>query len=97
MASEGETVKKLLLEFLHFLIFKIENDGMSLNEMEALLNMVETSVPAYATVSELASYYGKSEVAVRSVICRKMRSKPRRIVTYDFREFSHVAPDSWTR
>ena len=95
--NEGRDMsKRILAEFPRFLQYKVEHDGMTLPDMQALLRVIE-QIPVYATADEIAGYYGRSEVAVRSVISRKMLSKPRRRVMYDFREFARVAPDKWKK
>lgn len=93
----GDITKRLLAEYLDFLKFKVEHDLLTLEEMRAVLRLFEDAVPVYATAEDLANYYGKSDVAIRSVIHRKMLSKPRRRVLYSFREFARVAPDKWKK
>lgn len=95
--SANSLGRRLLAEFLGFLKFKIERGELSLEEEQALLDMLESSVCVYATVDELANYYGKSPEAVRAVASRKMFSKPRRRVLYNFNEFRRVAPPKWRK
>lgn len=95
--TEQELCKKLLCEFLDFLKYKIEHDALTLEEELAMLRVFERSIRLSATSEDLSRYFGKSEVAVRSVISRRMMTKPRRRVLHDFREFVRVMPDKWRR
>ena len=89
--------KKMLSEFLGFLKYKVDNESMTLDEMSGLLEMFEDSVHLRATIEDLARYYGKSEVAVRSVIHRNLMPNPRRRVMYDFQAFNKIAPEKWKK
>ena len=89
--------KKILKEFLEFLMYKVEHDGFTLEEMQALVGFFEGCVPLSATADDLAKYYKRSPEAVRAVVSRKLRSKPKRRVMYDFNEFRKVAPDKWKK
>ena len=98
MDKEGSNiVRNLLCDFLGFLKHKVETEGLTLEEQQALLRVIEESVPVYATTEDLAGYYKKSQTAVRSILHRKMLSKPRRRVLYNFREFQRVVPDKWKK
>ena len=88
--------RKILAEMLGFVKHRVENGWFTMEEMSMLGHFAD-SVPIYATVEDLASYYGKSETAIRSVIHRKMMSKPKRRVLYDFHEFQRVIPDKWRK
>ena len=95
--QESAVVQKLLCEFFGFMKHKIETGGLTLEEQQALLRIIEDSVPVYATAEDLASYYGKSQEAVHLVVHRKLLSKPKRRVLYDFREFRRIVPDKWKK
>lgn len=97
MQMEPILGRKILAEMLGFLKFKVETGWFTLEETTLLCGLFADSVPVYATVDDIARFYGRSETAVRSVIHRKMLTKPRRRVLYDFREFQRVAPDKWKR
>ena len=51
----------------------------------------------YATADDLAAYYGKTKDAVHLIVHRKLLSKPKRRVLYDFREFRRVIPEKWRK
>lgn len=95
--TEKELCKKLLVEFLGFLQHKVESDTMTLEEEMALARLFEKAIPLLATAEDLAAYYGKTPVAIRSIIHRKMLGKPKRRVMYDFREFARIIPDKWKK
>lgn len=88
--------RKILAEMLGFVKHRVEKGWFTLEEMSMLGHFADC-VPIYATVEDLASYYGKSETAIRSVIHRRMMSKPKRRVLYDFHEFQRVVPDKWRK
>ena len=88
-------MNKILSEFFRFLAYKVEHDGLTLEEMQGLLNFFEKDMKVSATADELAKFYERSPEAVRAVVSRKMRSKPKRRVLYSFNEFRKVAPDKW--
>ena len=89
--------KSILAEFFRFLAFKVEHDGFTLEEEQALLNFFQNSIQVSATADEIANYYGRSPGAVRSVISRKMLSKPKRRVLHNFNEFRMVVPEKWKK
>ena len=65
------------------------------SDAEVIYRAIHDAGGIRATVRDIAGYYGKSQTAVRSVIHRRMLSKPKRRVLYDFHEFQRVVPDSW--
>lgn len=87
----------MLADYLGFLKYKVEHDGLTLEEERAMLRVFEDSVRLSATADDLAGYYGRSPEAVRSVISRKLMAKPKRRVMYDFTEFRTIAPDKWRK
>ena len=89
--------KRILADYLGYLKYKVEHDGLTLEEGQALLRVFEDSIHMSATTDDLAAYYGRSNEAVRAVISRKMLSKPKRRVTYSFNEFRSVLPDKWKK
>ena len=92
-----EVIKDLLCEFLDFIKQRIETDSLTLEEQQALLRLLEESIPVYATAEDLAKYYGKSKDAVHLIVHRRLLSKPKRRVLYNFKEFRKVIPDKWKR
>jgi len=89
-------IRKILCEFFGFLQYKVMHGGFTLEEEMSLLEIF-TGIPISATADDIAGYYGRSPEAVRAVVSRKMISKPKRRVLYDFNEFQRVAPDKWKK
>jgi hypothetical protein len=89
--------KKILLEFLDFVRFKVENDSLSMSEYESLSKMFEGCLPLQGTADDFARFYGKTKTNVTTVIDRRMLPKPRRYVAYPFALFRKAIPDSWKK
>lgn len=93
----AEIIRRSLCEYLGFLQHKIECGSLTLDEECALLRLLEESLRISATVEDLAGYYGKTPEAIRTVIHRRMLSKPKRRVMYSFREFARIIPEKWRK
>ena len=87
--------KKMLSHFLGFMKDQVDNDQLTLEDFRALANAIEKDLSLSGTSTDFARYFHRSPVAVRSVLSRKMLSKPQRRVLYDFKKFVRIAPDSW--
>ena len=87
--------KKLVLEFLDFLRYKIETDGLTVDEVEALAKTLEKGLPLSGTAQDFARFYERSKDNVNVVLSRKMLSPPTRKVLYSFNAFRKVVPASW--
>ena len=87
--------KKLLIDFLDFLRFKVENGELTADEIDSLVHNVLKQSDVYATAEELAAFYGQSLQNIRCVVSRKLVKKPRRKVYYPLHEFQEAAPVSW--
>lgn len=64
--------KRILAEFLGFLKYKVEHDGMTLPDMQALLRVIE-QIPVYATADEIAVTAGSGRGGI-SRVSRSIRS-----------------------
>lgn len=89
--------KKIILDFLDFVRYKVESDSLTMEEADSIARTFMENVTLSATIDDLALYYGQSRNNVKVVICRKMLSKPRRRVHYSFNEFSRIVPKGWRR
>ena len=87
--------KKILSDFLGFLKYKVDNDLLTLEEEQAMMNIVENGLHLSATAKDIAEYFNKSRESVRAVICRGVLSKPKRAVLHDFVDFCKAAPKKW--
>lgn len=87
--------KKIVLEFLAFLRYKVQNDLMTMDEIESLAKMLEESLIVIGTVDDLARFYNQPRTNVSSTINRRMLEKPVRKVFYSFNAFRKIVPASW--
>lgn len=87
--------KTILREFLGFLLYKIDNDLLTMDEVESMARIIEENLPVYGTVDDIARFYGQSRTNVSSAINRRMIDKPVRRVFYRFDRFRKVVPDKW--
>ena len=96
--EETNLWKGIVLEFLVFLKSKIENDTLTIGEVESIGRMIMENMELFGTIDELAAHYNKSKDAVNGVIKRRMIQRPRRnIVLYSLNAFSKIIPNSWRK
>ncbi len=94
---QDNVAKKIVLEFLAFIRYKIKNDLLTMQEIESLAKMLEQNLDISGTVEDLAKFYGVSEHQVRNNINRKLLSKPQRRVHYRVWDFMKIAPGKWRK
>lgn len=95
MPKEQSVGKKIALEFLDFIRFKIENDSLTLDEVESIARTLESGLDLTGTADDFARFYGKSKTNVTTVIDRRMLPKPRRLVVHSFNAFRKAIPKGW--
>lgn len=95
--NEQGVAKRILLEFLDYLRYKIENDKLTMGEVEGLSRMLQENLPLSGTIADFADYYKKPEVNVRVAINQRMVSKPVRMVFYSFNAFRKCIHESWRK
>lgn len=93
--KESSVWKRIVLEILDFLRFKIENDKLTMEEMESISRTVESGLNLTGTIDDFARFYGKPKENVKVVINRKVLAKPSRHVLYPFRSFMKARPKGW--
>lgn len=93
--KEQSVGKRIILEFLDFLRFKIENDSLTLDEMDSIAQTIQENLVLYGTTEDFARYYRKSKDSVKVNISRKMFGRPIRKVLYSFTQFRKIIPPSW--
>lgn len=86
---------KLLSEFLDFLKYKLDNNKLTLSEIDGLKKAFTENINLTGTAEDIAIFYHKQPQDVRNVVHRKMLSRPERKVYYSFNEFQKVVPDKW--
>lgn len=87
--------KKIIVDFLDYLKYKVESDSLTMEEADSLARAFMENVNLTGTVDDLAGYYGQSRNNVKVVICRKLIPKPVRRVYYSFNAFRKVVPKGW--
>ncbi len=87
--------KRVVLEFLDFLRYKIENDLLTMGEVESFAKVISERVLLLGTIDDFANFYNQSHTNVSSVIKRRMIPKPVRRVFYPFNAFSKIVPQKW--
>ena len=95
--NEQGVAKRILLEFLDYLRYKVENDKLTMEEVEGFSRMLQENLPLSGTIADFAEYYKKPEVNVRVAINQRMMSKPVRRVFYSFNAFRKCIPNSWKK
>ena len=81
-----------LASILDFASERAKNGQMTLDEVKSWLEILLERSTLWATVEELAAYYGQSEQNVRTLISRRYLGKPKRRVYYSFNQFSSIVP-----
>lgn len=84
-----------LASILEFAAKRARNGQMTLDEVHSWVEVLIERSTLWATVEELAAFYGQSEHNVRCVINRRYLGKPKRRVYYSFNQFNSVVPKSW--
>lgn len=74
---------------------RLHNGGLTADDLRAIIQIIASSGGVSVTVTDLAELYGKSETNIRSVIKRRIDTRPRRRVHYNLLEFIKVAPRKW--
>lgn len=95
MPEETNIWKKIILEILDFLRYKVENDKLTLGEAESIARTIESNLELSGTIDDLSAFYGQSRTNVSSVINRRMARKPTRRVFYSFMAFRKIIPNKW--
>ena len=95
MPTEANFAKRIILEFLDFIRYKVENDRLTIEEADSIARTIESGLSLTGTADDFARFYGKTKTNVTTVIDRKMLSKPKRTLLHSFNEFRRSIPSSW--
>lgn len=95
--NDSEVIKKNLKDLFLFGIYKLDNNQCTPEELRSLERMAEGNLEMDASIKDIATFFGQSEVNVRSTINRKLLAKPKRKVLYPFLKFLKIAPESWRK
>lgn len=91
-----ENVGKLILsEFLSYLKYKVDNDLLTMEEVESIVRTLEDNLTVLGTADDFARFYCQPRTNISSVINRKMMAKPIRKVYYPFKAFRKIIPEKW--
>ena len=93
--KEQGVCKRIVLDFLGYLAYKIKTDSLTVEETESLARAFAENLNLTGTTEDFARYYGQSRENVKMVINRKMLAKPKRRVFYSFDAFRKVVPKRW--
>lgn len=88
-------MRDVLCDCLGMIELKIKSGSVTIGDLKSILEALAASVGIKASAKEIAEYYGESEVNVRSLIKRRLISKPQRRVYYNFSELCKKVPKSW--
>lgn len=84
-----------LKEILRFYLFKLDDGGCGMEEVDSLTKILEQNMELSGTISDFAKFYGVPESNVRVVIHRNMLETPKRRVHYSFNKFLKAVPEKW--
>ena len=87
--------KHILSEFLSFLKYKVDNDLLTMEEVESMARAMEENMTVLGTAEDFARFYGQPRTNISSTIHRSMLEKPIRRVFYSFNAFRKIAPRKW--
>ena len=87
--------KRLLLEFIDYLRYKVENDLLTVDEISGAAKSAMENLNLVGTTEDFARFFGQPKTNVSSVINRRMICKPVRRVFYSFNAFLKIVPESW--
>lgn len=90
-------IKKILTEYLDFLKYKINNDLLTMQEVNSFAETIESNLTVLGTADDFAKFYDQPKTNVTSVINRRVFEKPIRRVFYSFKAFRKVVPDRWRK
>ena len=92
--------KKILLEILDFLHYKVDNDKCTAEEILKFANVAVEELDTLASIKDIADFYGESESNVRNILSRRYiprEQKPQRKVYFSFNLFAKLKPKSWKK
>ena len=87
--------KRVLSEFLSFLKYKVDNDLLTMEEVESMARVVEENLNLLGTADDFARFYDQPRTNISSAINRGMIRKPVRRVFYSFNAFRKIIPARW--
>jgi len=95
MPNNQNFAKEIILEFLDYIKYKIENDSLTMEEADSIAKTIQSGLPLSGTADDFARFYGKTKTNVTTVIDRRFLPKPKRVLLHSFNEFRKVVPSTW--
>lgn len=89
--------KDIINATLDFLKFKVDNNTCTPDELKNISDILTRELDSIGTVEEIAKFFDVPEVNLRTMISRKVSSKPKRKVYYRFTDILKNVPDSWLK
>ena len=92
--------KKTLLEILGFLMYKVETNQCTPEEIRAFSDIAIEQLDTQASIQEIAEFYGQTTKNVHNVLDRRpipKDKKPKRKVYFSFNLFASLKPKSWKK
>lgn len=93
--KEQGVCKRIVLDFLGYLAYKVKTDSLTMEETESLARAFTENLNLTGTTEDFARFYGQSRENVKMVINRKLMAKPKRRVFYPFGAFREIVPRRW--
>lgn len=94
------STKKLLLEILDFLRYKVDTDQCTAEEIRKFADVATQELDTLASTQEIADFYGQKLENVHNVLKRRpipKDKKPTRRVYISFNLFTKLKPKSWNK
>lgn len=92
--------KKLLLEILDFLRYKVDTDQCTAEEIRKFSDIAIEQLDTLATTEDIAKFYDQPLYNVHNILKRRPIPKdkqPKRRVYFSFNLFASLKPKSWKR
>lgn len=90
-------MRDVICDCLGMISHKVRNGSVTLTDIRTMFDTLCSGLGIDASIREVAGYYNKPEVNVRSIIKRKVLSKPKRRVYYNFTEICRKVPRLWRK
>lgn len=92
--------KQLLHDVLTMLIYKVDNNGCTPEELRGYCNRLSDDITIDATLDDIANAFGQSKNNVKAVMSRNQFQKsnpPKTKKFYNFINFAKIIPKSWRK
>ena len=94
--TDNDTLgKRILLETIDYLRYKVANDRLTMQEVDCIARLISERLELSGTAEDFARFYGTSVDRVRHVLHRRVFDEPLRQVLHSFKKFSRAVPYSW--